>query len=266
MLVPLVSFLIHSKKDNAKTMVGWLVAFSLPALLFSFLWYQTISGLGMTSVFSHADFLVHNLPDTVQSAFFVWNFLVMYGIGWFFVDAVVLSLLVYLVERWLFSRFLFFDVICLVVLMLIVSVDTYLGAGLNLKAPYLNAIKYNYHSLPFFSFLAATLVSKSISLFSLAKTKKSLRRFVFSFVASIGLILVGATIIYNLYYVHLFSTWEYLIFRVEPNINVGYSLFDSTSISESSLLMGIQYLGFTFTLSGLVLVCKNKLVSLLNFN
>jgi hypothetical protein len=166
-------------------------------------------------------------------------------------------------QRRLFHRVFTFDLICFVTIIAVVSVNTFLGAGLNLKSPYLNAIKYDYQSLPFFSLLAASLISKCISLFNLNKTKKKLSKLAFFFIASTGLILVVAAIFYNMRYVHQFSTWDYLLFRVEPNINVGYSLFNSTPIGTNSLLMGIQYLGFAFVLSGLMWASRHKIVGLL---
>ena len=153
----------------------------------------------------------------------------------------------------------------MVVIICVISVNTFLGAGLDLKSPYLNAIKYDYQSLPFFCFLAASLISKSFSLFGLSKTRRKLSKLTLSLIASVGLVLIVASILYNMSYVHLFSTWNYLIFRVEPSINVGYSFFNSTPIGEQSLLMGIQYLGFAIMLSGLLYASKHKIVRLLKF-
>ena len=148
----------------------------------------------------------------------------------------------------------------------VIGVNTFLGATLDLKSPYQNAIKYNYQALPFFCFLAASLVSKSMSLFSLNKAKKKLRKIGFFFVASAGVILVAATIGYNASYVHLFSTWDYLVFRVEPTVDLGYSLISYAPVSANSLMMGLQYLGFGFALSGLVWLSRHKIGVLLKLS
>ena len=56
----------------------------------------------------------------------------------------------------------------------ILIVNMVLGAGLNLKAPYNNAIKYDYVALPFFCLIAGSLVGKCQVLFDLAKLKTNL--------------------------------------------------------------------------------------------
>ena len=158
-----------------------------------------------------------------------------------------------------FHKLLAFDLICLATILSVVGVNTFLGAVLNLNAPYLNAIKYDYQSLPFFSLLAASLVGKCISLFNSLKSRRKLNKLLFFFVALSGLGLVAASIFFNMYYTHQFSTWGYLIFRVETGKNVGYSLTNTNPIGKYSLLMGIQYFGFAILLSGLLWASWRKL-------
>ena len=142
------------------------------------------------------------------------------------------------------------------------AVNTFLGAGLNLKSPYNNAVKYAFQSLPFFSLLAASLVGKCLSLFRSAKLElKRQRRLVLS-VVFVGLFLLGATLFVNLCYAHLLSTADYLLFKVEPNVVLGYSLFNPTPTGEQSFLMGIQYFGFAVVLSGLAWAGRHELVGL----
>ncbi len=258
-LVPLLAYLFYCRTINLKRTAIWLTVFSLPVFISSYLWYQTITGIGLISIFTHADFVIHEPSSIVPSYFFVSNFLVSYGLGWFFIDAVVLSLIVCFVLRSFFHRFLAFDAICLATIICVVGVNTFLGATLDLKAPYLNAIKYDYQALPFFCFLVGSLVTKSISLFSLNKIKSKPTKILFYLIAFAGIVLVAATILYSMNYDHLFSRWDYLLFRVEPNVNFGYSLFNSTPISESSLLMGLQYLGFGVAFSGLIWFGRYKL-------
>jgi 4-amino-4-deoxy-L-arabinose transferase-like glycosyltransferase len=264
-LIPILVYFFYFGKKNLKHTTGWLAAFSLPVLLGSYLWYQTIIGVGMGSIFFHTDLIIHDPSSIAPSYFFVGNFLISYGLGWFLVDAAIVSLLVCLMQRRLFKKFFVFDTICLAVIACVIGVNTFLGAGLDLKAPYLNAIKYDYQSLPFFCLLAGSLVSKSFSLVYFSKTRRKLGKLTFSLTAVIGLVLVVASILYNMGYVNLFSTWNYLIFRVEPGINEGYSLFNYTPIGEVSLLMGIQYFGFVIMLSGLLYASKHKIIRLLKF-
>ena len=83
-------------------------------------------------------------------------------------------------------------------------------------------------------------------------------------IALLGFVLVAAALFYNMWFTHLFSTWDYLIFRVDPNINEGYSLFNSDPIGANSILMFAQFLGFMFAISGMLWVSRHKLNSLPN--
>lgn len=264
-LVPLLSFFFYYNPKKIKRIVGWLAAFVLPVLLASYLWYQTITGIGLSAIFFHNDLTVQGASTIAPSYFFVGNFLISYGLGWFLIDAAILSLIVGLVQRRSLRKFLVFDAICLVAIVFVVGVNTFLGAGLDLKSPYLNAAKYSYQSLPFFCLLAASLVSKSLLIFKTNKARDKLSRFAFFVLASAGVILVVVSIIYSMSYVHLFSTWNYLLFRVAPNINNGYSLFNDIPIGANSPLMGVQYLGFAVAFSGFVWISRNQLRSLLSF-
>jgi len=261
-LIPLMLLFIYYRPKNLRRSLSLLGAFFLPGLIFAFLWYQVISGQGMLSVFGHADFADYNSSGIVPSYFFVGYFLLNYGLGLFFVSAAVFSLLVCFLRRKLFSKIIVFDLICLATIILVVAANTFLGAGQNLKAPYSNAIKYAYQSLPFFSLLAASLVGKCISLFHSAKSKRKLHRTLLFSVVFVGMFLLGATAFFDLWYARLLSTADYLLFRVEPNVFLGYSLFNPTPTGEQSLLMVMHYLGFAVVLSGLVWASRPTLVGL----
>jgi 4-amino-4-deoxy-L-arabinose transferase-like glycosyltransferase len=262
-LIPLLFFLFYYRPSNVSRTIVWLVSFSLPVTLLSFFWYQLITGVGMISIFFHPDFVVHEASGVVPSYFFAGNFIVNYGLGWFFIDAAILSLIVCFAQRRLFQKFITIDSVCLVVIFCVLGINTFLGAGLDLKSPYLNSIKYDYQSLPFLSFLAASLITKSISIFNIDKAKKKLNQIAYFFVASVGFILVAAAISYSVSYVHLFTTWNYFLFRVEPNLNLGYSLFNDSPIAVNSVLMGAQYLGYAFLLSGMMWISRHKISALL---
>jgi 4-amino-4-deoxy-L-arabinose transferase-like glycosyltransferase len=262
-LIPLFLFYVYYRPKNLRRTFSLLVAFVLPVLLFAFLWYQVILGKGLFSVFHHADFVKYNFSDVVPSYFFVGNFLFNYGLGWFFMSATVFSLLVCFLRRKIFSKFLVFDLICLITIVSVVSVNTFLGASLNLEAPYFNAVKYDYQSLPFFSLLAATLPSKCLLLFNSAKSKRKLNKLLLFSIALVGLFLLAASIFVNIVFVNFFSRWNYLLFRVEMDKNVGYSLFNPTPTDKYGLLMNLQYLGFAFVLSGLVWASRHKIAEAL---
>jgi len=258
-LIPLLAFFFYNNPKNLKHIVTWLAAFTIPTLFASYLWYQTITGLGMLSIFFHTDFITPYPGTIVPTYFFVYNFLVNYGLGWFFVDSIIISLLVVLVQRRLFHKFLVFDLICFATVVCVVSVNTFLGAFLDLKAPFLNAFKYDYQALPFFCLLAASLTSKSIILFNSAKTKLKARKILYYSIALGGLILVPSSIFYNMHFVNLFSNADYLIFRVQPGVNVGYSIFNSAPTNGNILHTSIQFAGFALALSGLFWISRHKI-------
>ena len=260
-LIPLLALFIHFRPKNIKRIASWLAALFLPVIFSSYLWYETITRQGISAIFLHADLVIHESSNIVPTFSFVGNFLISYGLGWFVVDAAFLSLLVCFMQKRLFRQFFVFDAICLAAIVCVTGVNILLATALDLIAPYLNGIKYDYQSLPFFCLLAASLITKSISLFKNNSKKKKLNRIIFFFVGLTGLFLVGASIFYNMSYVHLFSTWNYLLFRVEPSINLGYSLFNDTPISPNAFLMSVQYLGYAFLLSGLLWISRYKISS-----
>jgi 4-amino-4-deoxy-L-arabinose transferase-like glycosyltransferase len=262
-LIPLLLFYVHHRPNNLRSAFSWLGAFFLPVLLCSFLWYQVISGQGLFYILYHEDFAEYNASEVVPSYFFVGNFLLNYGLGWLFTIAAIFSLLVCLLCKKLFSKFLVYDLICLTTVVTVVSVNTFLGAGLNLKSPYNNAIKYDYQALPFFTLLAASLPNKCSSLFNSAKSSRKLNKLLVYFTVVIGLFLLAESLFANIFYAYTFSKWNYLLLRVEMDKNTGYSFFNPTPIGKNSLLLGIQYLGFALILFGLVWASRHKFGRLL---
>jgi hypothetical protein len=261
-LIPLALFYFHYRQKNLRHIFA-VAAYFLPTLFLFFYWYDIVWGRGLLYAdshtgFTHDDFVNFNAAGFVPSYFFVGNFLLQ-ALGELFLVATVLSLLVCFLRRKLFAKILPFDLICLATIVAIGSVNTFLGVGLNLSFPYNNAVKYNYQSLPFFSLIAASLAVKCFSLFNSVKSKEKMGSLLFS-VASVGLVLLVVSMFFNMIYVREFSTSDHLLFRVEGDRNVGYSFVNSSPLDENSLLIGIQYLGFAFVLSGLAWASRHKLV------
>ena len=262
-LTPLLLFYVHHRPRNLRSAFSWLAAFFLPVLLCSFLWYQVISGQGLFYILRHEDFAEYNTGAVVPSYFFVCNFLLNYGLGWLFTIAVIFSLFVSLLCRKLFSKFLPYDLICLTTVVAVVSVNIFLGAGLNLKSPYNNAMKYDYQALPFFALLAASLPNKCSSLYNSAKTSRKMNKILGYSAVAVGLFLLAESLFANIFYAYTFSKWDYLLLKVEMDKNVGYSFFNPTPIGTNNLLLGIQYLGFALVLFGLALASRHKFGRLL---
>jgi 4-amino-4-deoxy-L-arabinose transferase-like glycosyltransferase len=260
-LIPLLAlFLRYSPKKRHAVML-WLGVFSIPVLAASFFWYEIVADIGVSSIFLHPDFFIPIPTDTAATYFFATNFLVSYGLGWFLIDAAVFSLFVCLLQRHLLRNFLFFDAICIAVIVCVIAVNVFLGAGLHLRAPFQNAFKYDYQALPFFCLLAGSLVSKSVSIVTFNWSKKS-----WTVAGGVfGFILVAATLMYNVRYIQFFSMWEYLIFRVAPNITAGYSLFNAAPLVQRSSLLVFQFIGFVVAISGMLWFSRVRIVALVAF-
>ena len=260
-LIPLLALFLRNNPKKPLNILLWLGAFSIPVVVTTFFWYETIADIGMASIFLHPDFFIPIPTDVAATYLFAANFLVSYGIGWLFIDAAVFSLLISILKRHLLRNFLFFDAVSVAVIVCVMAVNIFLGAGLHLRAPFQNAFKYDYQALPFFCFLAGSLVSKSISITTIGWSRKK-----WAFAGGLfGLFLVAATLMYNMRYVQFFSMWEYLLFRVAPNITAGYSLFNASPLVQSNPLLVVQFIGFAVAISGILWVGKQKIVALVAF-
>jgi hypothetical protein len=264
MLIPLLLFLLYSKPKKTRLFLSQVTAFLVPALLSSLLWYQVILGKNLFYMFQHSDFSDLNNNGVKLSYSFVGVFLWNYGLGAFFIVATAFSLILLAAFRKELPKTFRFDLICLATILPILIINMILGAGLNLKAPYLNAIKYDYEALPFFCLIAASLVGKCLSLISLTKFKADLNgKLVLSAVIT-GFFLLGATIFSSINSSFWLSTSDYLLFRVTLDQAVGYSLFNYAPISQGSLLLSLQYAGLFVLLSGLLWSSRVKLHDFFN--
>jgi 4-amino-4-deoxy-L-arabinose transferase-like glycosyltransferase len=261
-LIPLALYYVYSKPKNFKRVLAKLTVFILPMLVCSFLWYQIILGQGLLILFHHSDFSCPNDPGVVPTYTFLATFLWNESLGYFFVIAVAFSLLAYFCFRKEFPKIYVFDLICLGTIVPVVIINMVLGAGLNLKAPYNNAIKYDYLALPFFCFIAASLVGKCLILFNSIKVKTKLKKSrIFAVIIASALLLV-AIVTVDIVSVHRLSLLGYVLFAVRVNQKIGYSLFNYAPISQSGLLMNIQYAGFAIFPAGLLWTSRHKLYEL----
>ena len=257
MLIALLLFYLHSKPKGTKRTLTQIVTFILPAAILNLIWYQLVLG-GFSTVSSHNDFIVKN--PGLASPWFVLTFLNDYGIGFFFTVATIFSLAVCFGLRKQFQKIFIYDMICLATIAVVLCVDMFLGAGLNLRVPYADAIKYDYQALPFFCLLAASLAIKSPALLRSAKTKLWEKR-LFIGGAAAGVFLLVASLISNMRYINEITTLNELVFRPEPNVE-GFHLFNYTPISPNSPLMVAQYIGFAVAIFGLVLAGRPRILGL----
>ncbi len=261
-LIPILALYLFHRPKKPLHAASWLAAFGVPTLISTVLWYETIAGIDMSSIVLHTDFATHNAAGVVPSYFFAANFLTNYGIGWIFTGVAVLSLVVGAIFWRSTPRLLVVDVICLVAIFTVVGVDTFLGAALNLKPPYQNAVKYCYQALPYLALIAASLTQKSLHAMGTPSIGK-LRKWGVRVLCVVGLFLTVDALLFNMRYVNLLSGADFMIFRVQPASAVGYSFFVSTPLTASSGMMFVQVVGFVVGLSGLVWLAKNRLLSIL---
>jgi 4-amino-4-deoxy-L-arabinose transferase-like glycosyltransferase len=254
-LIPLTIFYFYYGGSKLKR-ASIVVAYFLPVILFVLLWYQVLSGRGLISTMGIDDFTNQNPAGTQTTALFLVKFLSQ-GLGTLTLVAAALSLAVSFARRKLFAKLIPFDLMCLATIAIVGAINTVLGIGLNLIAPYNNPIKYDYQFLPFFALLAASLVAKCVLLFNEVKQKEKLSKLLFS-VAAVGLVLLATAMLLNVNFVNYYSTWDHWLFKVD--FNQGYSFVNSTPlVDENSYLLNIQYLGFAFVLSGLMWASRHKI-------
>ena len=261
MLIPLLIFWLYSKPKKAKVFLSQIITFALPPVLFSLLWYQVVLGKNLLYMFGHSDFRDLNYNGVNVSYSFVSVFLWNYGLGVLFVVATAFSLILLFVFRKEMPKAFRFDIICLATILPILIIDTILGAGLNLKAPYNNAIKYDFFDLPFFCLIAASLAGKCLLLLNLTKLKPKLNKNLIIAIVIAGGLLLAATIYGNFVSAHHLSTSDFLLFRVRLDQLIGYFLLNYAPISQNSLLLTVQYIGFAVLLSGLLWASRHKLRS-----
>lgn len=252
MIIPLLLFFLYSKPKKIKLFLSQGTAFLLPAVLSSLLWYQVVLGKNLFYIFQHSDFSDLNYEGVKLSYSFVSVFLWNYGLGAFFVIATAFSLLLLVTFRKELPKNFRFDLICLITILPILIIDMILGAGLNLKAPYNNAIKYDYPALPFFCLIAASLVGKCISLLNSQKIKTKLYSKTALMVVLSSIFLLAAVMFSNINSALQLAKSNYLIFRVTMDQAIGYSLFNYATTSQTIQFTILQFAGLLFLLSGLL--------------
>ena len=243
-LIPIFMFILYYKRPKK-----WMLAFPIPAVISSILWFQIIFGTGISFLLSHNDF--HDTcasVNLVPSPFFISTFLINYGLGWLFIDLIVFSTILAIVYKKMMYKFLTLDLIWIITIACILGTNFYLGYIASLKVSYESSIKYSFQSLPFLSLLAASFIPKATLIFNSIKGK------IIS-VAGI-LLIVGATYI-NMLYTFKLSKFSYLVFCVEPNNGRGYSF-----TANPHAIPIIEIIGFAvlFCLLLIILLRKFKFI------
>jgi len=262
-LIPLLAAFLYYRPRKVKSILLWLIVFLIPVIVSTYLWYDVVNHLGILSIFKHPDFYSPMPTGVKPTVFFVWNFLVSYSIGWFFIDALLFSLLLVFFQRNLLKRFIPFDITSVVTVLSVIGIDVFLGVALDLKSPFLNAFKYDYQALPYLCLIAGALISKSAIILKASNLRIKFHKVAFTAAGVAGFVLFGAALYFSIHNFQMYSTWTYILFKVEPTATVGYNLFSSNPILQSSPQMYMQLLGYMVALTGILWIGRQRIVALM---
>ena len=232
--------------------------FFLPAFLFSYLWYEIISGRGFLAILNHDDFTNFNPSGINPSPFFVGNYF-LGALGMFFLIAAALSLFVSLFQRKFFAEFFSFELICVATIAVIVGLHTELGFCQNMSAPYVSAIKYDYQLLPLFCFLTASLAKKCRILFE-PTVRRSKKNRLFLVMALSGLVLLVGSMMINMRVLNTYVTKDFIIFYVEGDVGFSFDNVALPAVPVYSLV--VQEFGFALIAFSLLWANRNTLSKL----
>ena len=258
MLIPLSLIYIYWRPKNRKRALEGIVLFFLAAFFIQYLWYDSVTGRGLLSVFNHDDFKEYLPNGFVPSPFFSLSFL-SEVLGAFFLLGYFFSLLLSFLHRKAFSKILVFDLICLATIIGVVGLNTYLVLGNNMLVPYVNSIKYDYLTLPMFCLLAASL-AKKFSLLSKQKSASGKNGVLIIYVATIGLYLLLISMIFNLMTINRLSNYEWFTFKVEGGFS--YSFDRLSPILGSAYVWAAQFFGFILIQFSLLWANRDRIESL----
>jgi 4-amino-4-deoxy-L-arabinose transferase-like glycosyltransferase len=236
MLVPLAIYYFYAGPKNLwRTFMG--VMFLVPALIFTYLWYEIISARGFYAAFTHDDF---NFPilGAAPSPFFLFNYLLS-ALGVFILAASAVTLLISFVRSKNLGKIFASDMICLATVATVLGVNMFLVLGRNLNCPYNNPIKYDYQFLPLFCLLVASLLNKFYSL-DLSDLRGKQGKLVF-LVTLFGLVLLGASMIQSVHVLNGYATLTGIRFTVEGES--GYSFEHVTLNVAANISWAVQWLG-----------------------
>ena len=254
LLVPLAIYFLYAGQRNLWRIFMGAVYF-VPALVFTYVWYELITNRGFFAAFTHDDF---NFPITgaTPSPFFLLYYL-LGTVGVFFLASGGVSLLVSFL-RTKFGKVFVSDMICLAAVVTILGVNLYLVLGKNLICAYNNPVKYDYQFLPLFCLLAASLLNKLYSL-DLANLGSKRNKLVF-LVTLIGLVLIVVSMIQNVLVLNSYATQTGVLLAVEEEI--GYSFEHIALTDTAAISWALQWLGFAVVAFTLIWVNRDKMKTL----
>jgi len=260
MLIPLALIYIYWGPKERKRILQGMGLFFLSALILQVLWYDVISGRGLSFIFKHDDFNMYLPSGFIPSPVFSLSFLTEI-LGVFFLFGFSFSLVITFLKKKLFAKIRIFDMIFLTAIIVVLGLNTYLAVGINMLNPYVNSIKYDYLTLPMFCWLAASLAKKSSIFFRRERINGRYGKLVF-YIAVAGLYLLLMSMIVNLITINMISRYEWLAFHVAGGLSYSFDVLPP--ILESSYHWPIQVFGFVLIQFSLLWAIRDKLASFLH--
>jgi 4-amino-4-deoxy-L-arabinose transferase-like glycosyltransferase len=256
MLIPLLLIYLSSIPKKLERSLKEMFLFITPSILFYYLWYGVISQLGVFSIFSHDDFSRFSPADIAPSPFFIVSYFAG-NPGVLFFLAAGISVVVTVWKRKHFTKIFFSDMVCLVTISGVASVNLYLVLVQSLWVPYVDPVKYEYQLLPAFCLLVASLAPKAYSVAYSTYSEIKRRKLILA-VAIVGLALLAGSILLNIGRLQALTRTDYLLFRVEGDIS--YSFVRLTPTIAHEYLAALQGLGILIV--AISLLWKNGNVQL----
>jgi 4-amino-4-deoxy-L-arabinose transferase-like glycosyltransferase len=257
MLIPLALIFAYHRPKSWKRGLAEIGLFVLPTFLVQYLWYDPISGRGLLSLTGHDDFMLRLPNGFTPSPFFSVTFLSEI-LGLFFFAGCILSVVLSLLQRKISKEMPIFDVVSAVTIASVVGLSVYLVVGNHMLVPYANSIKYDYLTLPFFCFLAASLAKKCSALPSLRRVGGKYGALV-AYVSLMGMFLLLVSMIANPMMVNLLFNMDWIMFKANGGFT--YSFVTLTPFLKRSYLWLIQISAFILVYVSLLWANRDKLHS-----
>jgi 4-amino-4-deoxy-L-arabinose transferase-like glycosyltransferase len=244
-LVPmLLIILLQRKEAGFKPSLRSILVFILPTLLSQAIWFGGFANQNFFGVYFSSD-ITHPVLVANPNPLFLPIILVN-SAGYLLFAAGLFSLALTILYRKRLAKNLWLDTVCMGTIGVVAGLNLLLVFGLHLTVPYVSVFKYNYFALPFYCFLAASLVTKGSLLVSSTVWKKK-ASLVKPTLVGIGIVLLFSSLLESMLF--LFKWVGFASFGVD---SVTYYPFDVFSGPMSGYFVSLHYAGFVLIALSLV--------------
>jgi 4-amino-4-deoxy-L-arabinose transferase-like glycosyltransferase len=244
-LVPmLLIILLQRKEAGFKPSLRSILFFILPTLLSQAIWFGGFANQNFFGVYFSSD-ITHPVLIANPNPLFLPIILVN-SAGYLLFAAGLFSLALTILYRKGLAKNLWLDAVCVGTIGAVAGLNLLLVFGLHLTVPYVSVFKYNYFALPFYCFLAASIVTKGNLLVSSADWKKK-ASLVKPALVGVGIVLLFSSLLESMLF--LYKWVGFASFGVD---SVTYYPFDVFSGPMSDYFVPLHYAGFVLIALSLV--------------